>query len=243
MRMPYTSRGYGIPTLLVAVAILGAVAVTGFEMLPSAFSTEARMYIDPDAGTAVLGDTVVLTVSTESSVPVNVFAGDISFDKNVLQVQSIDYNTSIADLWAVKPWYENGAGTLTFGGGTTKHDGFLGTGPLLIITFKAVGTGNSAVHLKNVRILKYDGLGTNATIKDPIDTVLTILPHVVLERTPIHVSVVKEIPSADLNGDGVVNIRDVSIFMLHLLRNDPRFDFNLDGEVDMDDLRILLRKK
>ena len=243
MRLSHTCRGYGLPTLLVAVAILGAVAITGFEMLPSAFNTEARMYIDPDAHTVVLGDVVVLTVRAESSVPVNVFAGDISFDKNVLQVQSIDYNTSIADLWAVKPWYENGAGTLTFGGGTTKHEGFVGNGPLVTITFKTVGAGDSAVHLKNVHILKHDGLGTDASVKDPIDSVLTVLPHTVSEQTHARVAVVKEVPSADLNGDGVVTVKDASIFMLHLLGNDPRFDFNLDGSVDTDDLRILLRKK
>ena len=241
--MLQTSRGYGLPSLLVAVAILGAVAVTGFEMLPSAFPHEARMYIDPEAHTAVLGDTVVLTIRAESSVPVNVFAGDISFNKNVLQVQSIDYNTSIADLWAVKPWYENGAGTMTFGGGTTKHDGFVGNGALITITFKTVGAGDSAVHLKNVHILKHDGLGSDATVKDSIDSILTVLPPAVPERTNSHIAVVKEVPSTDLNGDGVVTVKDVSIFMLHLLGNDPRFDFNLDGTVDTDDLRILLRKK
>lgn len=243
MPMSQTLRGYGLPSLLVAVAILGALAVTGFEMLPGAFGTEARMYIDPEAHTAVLGDTVVLTVRAESVVPVNVFAGDISFNKNVLQVQSIDYNTSIADLWAVKPWYENGDGTLTFGGGTTKHDGFVGNGPLITITFKTIGTGDGAVHFKNVHILKHDGFGSDASVKDSIDTALTVLPPALPEQTHAHIAVVRQVPSADLNGDGVINVRDVSIFMLHLLGDDPRFDFNLDGTVDTDDLRILLRKK
>lgn len=240
---PYTLRGYGLPLMLVAVAIVGAVAVTGFEMLPNVFTHEARMYIDPEAHTAVLGDIVVLTVRAESSIPVNVFAGDVSFDKNVLQVQSIDYNTSVADLWAVKPWYENGDGTLTFGGGTTKHQGFIGNGSLITITFKTVGTGDSAVHLKNIHILKHDGLGSDASVNDPIDSVLTVLPHAVPVQAEAHIAVVKEVPSADLNGDGVVSVKDVSIFILHLLGSDPRFDFNLDGTVDTDDLRILLRKK
>ena len=113
----------------------------------------------------------------------------------------------------------------------------------MTITFKTVGAGDSAVHLKNVHILKHDGLGTDASVKDPIDSVLTVLPHTTPLRTNAHISVVKEVPSADLNGDGVVTVKDASIFMLHLLGNDPRFDFNLDGSVDTDDLRILLRKK
>lgn len=236
-------RGYGLPLVLVAVAIVGAVAVTGFEMLPDVFTKDARMYIDPEAHTAVLGDTVVLTVRAESSIPVNVFAGDISFNKNVLHVQSIDYNTSIADLWAVKPWYENGDGTLTFGGGTTKAEGFIGNGSLITITFKTIGTGDSAIHLKNVHILKHDGLGSDASVRDPIDSILTVLPQAAPVPNGAHIAVVREVPSADLNGDGVVSVKDVSIFMLHLLGNDPRFDFNLDGTVDTDDLRILLRKK
>ena len=46
-----------------------------------------------------------------------------------------------------------------------------------------------------------------------------------------------------INGDGKVTMADASILMLNLLSEDPRYDFNLDGEVDTNDLEILIRTK
>jgi hypothetical protein len=55
--------------------------------------------------------------------------------------------------------------------------------------------------------------------------------------------IAKEIPSTDLNADGKQSIVDISIFMLNFIGKDARYDFNLDGKVDIKDLNILLSAK
>jgi hypothetical protein len=49
----------------------------------------------------------------------------------------------------------------------------------------------------------------------------------------------KNPPSTDLNGDGDQSFSDISVFLLNFAGNNPRFDFNQDGEVDGTDLKIL----
>lgn len=239
----HTIRGMTLTYVLAATAVLGAVALTGFEILPTLFLTETALRIEPESRTVIVGDTFTESIVVDAKIPVNVFAGELSFNEKVLNVKSIDYNTSIADLWAKKPWYAKGAGTLTFGGGTTATGGFIGSGSLLTITFIAVGSGNGALSLTNAHILKYDGLGSDATVQTPIDSIFTVQETSKKIKDTARVAVVRTLPSADLNGDGKVSIADASIFILHLLSKDPRFDFNLDGEVNTDDLEILLRTK
>ena len=55
--------------------------------------------------------------------------------------------------------------------------------------------------------------------------------------------IVKERPSTDLNGDGRQSISDISIFMINMAGDDPRYDFNLDGAVNTKDLSILLNAR
>jgi len=44
----------------------------------------------------------------------------------------------------------------------------------------------------------------------------------------------------DLNADGHVNYFDVSIFIHWFIDNDNRADFRLDGQFDIDDVRVFL---
>lgn len=240
---PHPLQGGVLTYTLAASALIGMLAITGFEMLPYAFTEDASIRIEPVRQTVIVGDIFTIDIMVDAKVPVNVFAGDLTFNQKVLNIRSIDYNTSIANLWAVKPWYENGDGTLNFGGGTTVQNGFIGTGSLIKVTFVAVGAGDSTVNMQNARILKHDGLGTDVSVDTSIDTALLVIEKTKATQSQSRIAVVQEIPSADLNGDGKVSMADASILMLHLLSKNPRYDFNLDGTVDTDDLGILLRTK
>ncbi len=230
-------RGNTLPILLGATAVLAVLAVTGFEMLPSWKGRGAVMELRTDSEVVHVGDTLTLEIVVDASLPVNVFAGELGFDDSVVHIQSIDYNTSIADLWAEKPWYENGSGTMNFGGGTTHRGGFTGTGSLLTITLRAVGTGNASLTLHDARILKYDGLGTDVPQQPSIDTVLSVLPkeEVAPQSTTVAITTT-DAPSPDLNGDGKITFADRGILILNLFSNDPRFDLNQDGKVNSEDL-------
>lgn len=231
--------------------LIGAFAtffsVASLFVLPIAVTHQADIRIEPSVGKVAVGDTFAVQIVVSADVPVNVFAGEIRFDPKTLQVESIDYNTSIADLWAELPWYENGEGTINFAGGTTKQGGFQSSGTLISITFRSVGTGVTALRLADGRILAHDGLGSEVAFGKPLEAVFEVEKEI-LERETIStpapratvIAVSAQPPSTDLNGDGKQTIADVSMFMLQMLGDDLRYDFNQDGRVNTADLSILM---
>ncbi len=235
--------------LLIASALAGAlsasVLVANLSGVPTAIS------LTPGGGTVSVAATFTVHVQISSEIPVNVFQGLIAFDSTRLQVERIDYNTSIATLWAEEPWYENGDGTISFIGGTTIAGGFVGTGDLITITFRSTRPGTAAVTLRETRVLKHDGLGTDAAVTTPIDALFTVGLEA-LDRDTVTQShgddagpTIDILPlgrSTDLNGDGLQTIVDVSIFMRHLTSQNSRSDFNGDGLVSTKDLSIILNQ-
>lgn len=233
---------------LLASALAGGLAVLSLLVLPFEAGVQADMRISPASKAVTPGEDFVVEIIVESSVPVNVFAGELTFDSNTLRVESIDYNTSIADLWAEEPWYSNGDGTLSFAGGTTRGGGFTGTDSLIKVTFNAHTEGVGSLAITDAQILQHDGLGSEAQLAKPIDALFTVeaMPERAQENlvarsvVPSAYAVVKTPPSTDLNGDGKQSIADVSILMINMGSKDPRFDFNLDGKVNLKDFNILL---
>ena len=241
-------RATGNTTLLVLLgaALVSTIAYLGLVASPFGSVPKVDMRTEPAQVMLNVGDTTSIDIVVESDIPVNVFAGNVHFDPRVLKVASIDYNLSIADLWAELPWYSNGDGVVNFAGGTTKPGGFTGTGSLLTITFKTLAAGNGDITIDDARILLHDGLGTDATLEQPIDTIITIaepnITHEVLykEGGGTDLLVLPEPPATDLNNDGKQSIADLSIFMMHLASGNKRSDFNKDGKVTVSDLSILL---
>ena len=226
------------------VAILAG--ISSYLLIPLV-SAPVDMYLSPSSGIRILEETFAIEVIVDAAIPTNVFSGRIEFDPTILRVESINYNTSVADLWAVLPWYSNGDGTITYAGGTTRQGGFVGSETLLTVTFKSIAPGSGELVLKDAHILKHDGLGTDITIEDPIGAIFNIEPEVLEVKTVFHrdkevgaVAVLEEIISTDLNNDGKQNFADMSVFMVHMATQNLRSDFNQDGEVSIGDMSILM---
>lgn len=239
-----------MPTFLMSrFFLLLATAGAATIFLSTVFTTpEANLRLEPDGGVFSVDTTFTVAVVADASTPVNVFKGLLSFDPAHLAIERIDYNTGLIDLWAEEPWYSNGAGTLNFIGGTTKPGGFTGSDTLLTITFKTLTAGEVALTFSEARILKHNGLGSDALLNQPIDSLFVIetLPapiEVVLDKSSAteRITVLTELVSTDLNGDGRHTLADQSIFMTHLVSQNSQSDFNRDGRVTIADLSILLR--
>lgn len=203
------------------------------------YTTERRngIYFNPADTVQTIGTSFSTEIRVHTDTPVNVFSGDISFDPEMIEVVSIDYNTSIADLWAEEPWYHNGEGTLNFGGGTTKAGGFVGNDILLTITFATKALGSSTLTLTNARLLQHDGMGTDLLINPkPVDAILSIEPVQLEEKTKVltpkqtsRVVVASstqqvaqpQSPLADMNKDGIISLIDVSIFFQQFIAPKP----------------------
>lgn len=240
---------FGITTgrVLVASLLLGMVGVGGFFGFSSGDNATADMRIVESSTTLTVGDVFTINIVVTAKKPMNVFKGVLVFDSTALTIQSIDYNTSLADLWAEEPWYSNGEGTLNFIGGTTRSGGFIGTEKLLTVTFKTKSVGTTALALQQITILQHDGLGSEAVVDTPIDTIFTVQERlsqseIIIDPTNKTGQPLRILPtnlSTDLNNDGKQSITDVSIFMRHLTTQDLRSDFNQDGRVNLQDLSIL----
>ncbi len=234
-----------VPLLSLFIALLAGTGFALSALLTS--STTVDMYLSPTQARVTTGDTLTVSVMLSSTIPVNVFQGDIRFNPEVLTVQKIDYNTSIADLWAEKPWYSNGEGTLNFIGGTTQQGGFTGKGTLVTITFRARAAGNGNIVFENARVLQHDGIGSDTNVRTPLDNLFVVTNAIeeqniklIKQNQVSDIAIVKQYAATDLNKDGRQTMADISIFMVALAKQDLRADFNNDQKVSMADLSILM---
>lgn len=239
------SRGNILPATMAAGAIMALLSSVGyFWMSQSEDAYTTRMDLVPTAAVLTLGESFSTSVVLGADTPINAFTGVITFDPAQLQVAKIDYNTSIADLWAEEPWYKNGEGTIHFAGGTTDSGGFTGEGMILTITFRSIGAGDASVRITNASVLRHDGRGTEATLLPPIDGLFTVstpaTEPVTTTQPATTVSVRDESLIGDVNGDGKVSIGDMSSFLTYLATGDSRGDLNDDGRVSVVDLSILV---
>jgi len=236
-------RGSIIPKSLIASAIIGFLTLAGVAFMPKEPNTGTSMHIEPNELSIEKDVSFTIDVIVESDEPVNAFAGVLEFNEAILEVTSIDYNTSIADLWTQEPWFAKGDGTIAFAGGTTRPGGFTGKGSLLTVKFTGKSAATTPLVLSGARVLKHDGLGTDAQLKTSLDALFTIKP-MSTEGPAYSQSKPEEIIlTTDLNNDQATTIADVSIFMLHLASQNLRSDFNNDKVVSAADLSILLEAR
>lgn len=221
---------------LIATAIFSILALVGINAPISSFTT--KIIVSPEAKTVTVGETLNVDILVESQSAVNVFSGVVNFDPNLMQVENISYNTSIADLWTEKPWFKNGDGTINFAGGTTVKGGFVGQGVLMSVTFLAIGAGEQTIKVSEARILAHDGFGSD-TIVDTEAIFLTIKNQNTLPTKDSKVVVLDTEKSFDLNNDGKVSLADATVFLGYMMSSDTRADFNTDGKVGPADLSLL----
>jgi hypothetical protein len=249
MKRRCKERGMVAGYALTAGVILALVSFVGLVIAPEG-PLATTMRILPEHGVVKTDTPFAIDLYVDADEPVNVFKGVVHFDPTKLRVASIDYNTSIAELWAERPWYANGEGTINFIGGTTKAGGFNGSGALMRITFEPISIGEVSINIEDVRILAHDGFGSDVPLTEPLDALFTVEDAALDAETvsrqskgPAAIAVVSSLPKTDLNNDGVQSIADVSIFIAGLVFQKPELDFNEDGSVDTADLSILMSAK
>lgn len=121
----------------------------------------ASLGLSPNTGVYTANGifTVNVTVSTDGK-SINAAEGTLSFNPKELSVVSVNRSGSIFNLWVAEPAFSNGAGTITFSGGSPS--GYSGrSGTIMSVTFRAAGAGTARVNFKNGSVLANDGRGTN----------------------------------------------------------------------------------
>ena len=235
-----STRGSIVPTTLIASTIIGFLTLASVMFMPKEKNEGTSMYIQPNELTIEANKDFTIDVIVDSTEPVNAFAGVLNFNEAVLAVARIEYNTSIANLWTQEPWFTQGDGTIAFAGGTTKPGGFTGNESLLTVIFRGKSATTTPLTLTSKRIVKHDGLGTDAQLQTSLDALFTIKPllpknEIITQGNPEEIML-----STDLNNDNTTGLADISIFMLHITSQNLLSDFNNDKKVTVADLSILL---
>ena len=122
----------------------------------------ATLFLSPSSGSYNLNRTFVVKVMVNSGggVGINAAEGNIKFDNSLLSVSKVDDSRSIFKLWTTNPTFSNGAGTISFGGGSPgSYKG--NAGEIFSITFKTKSLGEAKVNFTSGIILANDGKGTN----------------------------------------------------------------------------------
>ncbi len=132
----------------------------------------ATLSILPASSVHAVGDiiTVKVVVNTEGE-SINNAESVISFPPSLLQVVSIDKNSSIFPLWVVTPSYSNDTGRFSFNGGIPSV-GFIGSnGTIISINFKAIKEGAVSIPFLAGAVRKNDGLGTDILTSKKLGTI------------------------------------------------------------------------
>lgn len=217
---------YAFPIVIVAIALASAAAVlTG----SGSFIT-----ITTEPASVKKGEQFVVVVSATAHVPVNAIDLAVYYPESQMRVDRIDVGESVITLWTEEPHADDGVVYLS--GGTYRR-GFMGEHIIAKIRMIATESGTAHVSAGDARFIAGDGKGTEVSVSESG-----------MNSTRIYIanadgSIVGEASVyiiTDIDGDGSVDLRDVSAFMAAWFSRSRLFDFNGDGRMTFRDFSILL---
>lgn len=138
----------------------GMLLATALLSVPSFAFAAAELSFSPESGSYGVGKTFTVNIVVDSGADkFNSANAQISFDKDLLSVQSVSKTSSAFSLWAVEPSSSNAQGTVNFEGGNTSP--LSGKKTLLSVTFKGLKEGKASVRFASASVLAADGKGTD----------------------------------------------------------------------------------
>jgi hypothetical protein len=217
------SAAFGITILLAATVIT---------------STDASyIRLEPSKTTIENGEFFSLDVYAFAHVPVNAVDITLRFDENTVEVLGVNKGQSVLTIWTQEPVIE--ADKVVLRGGTFRR-GFLNEHKIATINLRARNTGQSTVSAAEVMLLAGDGKGSSVSVAESLNSNVSL--YIYDENTDsdsigvdIRVNIV-----TDIDGDGKVTLKDVSVFMSAWTKKTKIFDFNGDGRMTFRDFSIIL---
>ncbi len=252
--------GYGI--LLIVMSAFGMSFIVThsqfiFNILASTVTSlstaTTTMFFRPYGDTTMKIDgTTSVDVNINARVPVNAIGVTISFPKDAIEILGISKEKSFFDLWTEDTTISEDTGEIHFSGGTTKAGGVMGTGTVITLLVRAKTSGRAQLSFSSVQVYPSDGSG------DPLTIATHPISYTIEEQKKSDAggasvpatggSIIGGMtrlppPDPDLNGDGRINLVDLSILTFRMLGGyDPRYDLNLSGSLGLDDLSVLMSK-
>ena len=217
------------PAVISLAAVLGAAVITSTEV--------SYVRLETNNATVEAGKQFSVDVFAYAHTPVNAVDITLQFDKNVVEVTGVDTGQSVLTIWTKEPEIKDGKVILQ---GGTFRKGFVNEHKIATVNLKAKKTGQSTVKATNVLLLAGDGAGTPVSVANSNTSSVSL--YIYDENTSpdsIAVNVAVNIVS-DIDGDGSVTLKDISVFMAAWHSKDTFYDFNGDGKMSFRDFSIIL---
>jgi archaellum component FlaF (FlaF/FlaG flagellin family) len=217
------------PAAISFAALLGAAAITATDV--------SYVRLETSSATVEAGKTILVDVYAYAHVPVNAVDITLQFDSSSVEVTGVDTGQSVLTIWTQEPVIEDGRVLLQ---GGTFRKGFLTEHKIATVKLKAKSTGQSSFRATDVVLLAGDGSGTSVSVTDVVDSKINL--YVYDENSsPGSIGIDVEINIiSDIDGDGKVTLKDISIFMIAWKDNSNLYDFNGDGRMTFRDFSIIL---
>jgi hypothetical protein len=209
--------------------LLGLVVI---GMANALSTTVASVVVSSSVQTVTPGEIFYLTVTVSTPVSINAVDIVVDYPEDKMELETIDTGPSVITLWTRAPYDENGK--IYFQGGTYRR-GFIGEHTIARVRMKARVAGEALISVPTVSLVAGDGRGSAVAVEEPADTRVSISDEVDTLVARANVSIV-----TDVDGNGVVDIKDVSAFMSAWFTRGQTFDFNGDGRMTFRDFSIVL---
>jgi hypothetical protein len=217
---------YAFPLIAVTALFTGLAAVV----------TQDASYItiETQPSTVEEGEVFMIEVKAYAHTPVNAVDITLSYPESQMKVESIDKGTSVITLWPIEPYAKDGK--IHLRGGLILR-GFLGEHTIARIRARATQSGLAYVDLDSASLIAGDGTGNEVKVEKVSEskTKITVVNAEGSLRSSVSVAIV-----TDLDGDGKVDLTDISNFMSAWFTRAKVFDFNGDGRMTIRDFSILL---
>lgn len=229
LRKPTSTVQYMFSAAFGIAVLLGAALITSTDV--------SYIRLEASDTTIESGQLFELDVYAYAHVPVNAVDVTLRFDKDAVEVLGVDKGQSVLTIWTEEPIIE--ADKVVLRGGTFRR-GFMNEHKIATINLKARDTGQSVVSAAEVMLLAGDGKGSSVDVAESLDSKVNL--YIYDENTdPSSIGVdVRVNIVTDIDGDGKVTLRDVSVFMAAWSNKNKIFDFNGDGRMTFRDFSIIL---
>lgn len=222
----YDTVRYAFPVLFFVAFIAGLAAVTSGE--------QSYVAITTDATTVARDQKFSIDVSVSARTPINAVDLQITYPKDQIAIDGIDTGQSVITLWTEEPYAKDGV--IYLRGGTFRK-GFVGDHSIAKINVHALTAGAAQLLIRQSDLIAGDGKGTPVSSEATTKNSVQIL--VVGDASKITGAAQIAIVT-DTNGDGRVDITDITAFMTAWITHERVYDFNNDGRTTFVDFSIIL---
>lgn len=209
-------------------ALLGAAVITSTDV--------SYVRLQPSTSSIEAGEQFYIDVFAYAHVPVNAVDITLRFEPAAVEILGVDTGQSVLTIWTEEPVVESDRVVLR---GGTFRNGFLKEHRIATINLKGVKTGMSTFVASDVVLLAGDGAGTQVdTTSSPASVSLYVYDK---DSDPSEIGIDVQVNIiTDIDGDGKVSLKDISVFMSAWTSKSEVFDFNGDGRMTFRDFSIIL---